>query len=78
VKAWRYFELSVAEELLPREVIAAIDERVPPSLFLFNFITTAQAAYQTVKEPTVESISGCASGNTIAAIFTIVLYLECE
>lgn len=78
VKGWRYLELSVAKDLLPHELMEAIDERVPSSLFVFNLITTVQSAYITVKEPTRESISGCASGNSIAAIFTLVLYLECE
>ena len=78
MKGWRYFELSLAQDLLPRELMVAVDERVPPSLFVFNLITTAQSAYITVKEPTREAIAGCASGNTIAAIFTLILYLECE
>ena len=78
MKGWRYFELTLAQDLLPHEIMVAIDERVPPSLFIFNFVTTAQTAYITVKEPTRESIAGCASGNTIAAIFTVILYLECE
>lgn len=78
VKGWRYFELTVAQDLLPQDLLQLVDERIPPSLFMFNFVTAAQSVYITVREPTREAISGCASGNTIAAIFTLVLYLECE
>lgn len=77
MKLWRYYELSLAQDLFAREVMVAIDERIPPSLFVFNFVTTAQSAYITVTEPTRESISSCASGNSIAAIFTLILYMEC-
>jgi len=55
-----------------------VDERIPPSLVFFNMATTAQGLYSTWYEPTVASIRGIANGQMLAAMFTLVLWLECD
>ena len=78
VKGHQYFELTLAGDLFPQDMMQLIDDRIPMSLFLFSLVNAVQTLNTTLKEPSREAISGCGSGQSIAAIFTLVLYLECE